>query len=245
MGVRDLWTVMWREWKELVVWDGAWITGLSLTAFAGLIGVLLPWLVGPSWVESPWVLLFWIWMPLFLVTTVTADSFAGERERHTLETLLATRLPDRAILLGKIGAAVLWVWGATMACLPLGLLTLNLVHDGSGWLLYDPLQAAGMAGVTLLAALLGAALGVLVSLRTRSVRQAQQVLAVAVLALFLGPAMAVKALPFEWTGRLMELIVLGDPAVVALGGVGILAVLDSGLLVLAGLRFRRRRLLLD
>lgn len=241
----DLWTVMWREWKELVVWDGAWITGLSLTAFAGLIGVLLPWVVGPAWIESSWVLLFWIWMPLFLVTTVTADSFAGERERHTLETLLATRLPGRAILLGKIGAAVLWVWGATVVCLPLGLLTLNLVHDGSGWLLYDPLQAAGMGGLTLLAALLGAALGVLVSLRTRSVRQAQQILAVAVLALFLGPAMAIKMLPFEWTGWLMELIVLGDPAIVALGGVGVLAVLDSGLLVLAGLRFRRRRLLLD
>ncbi len=243
--MRDIWTVAWREWKELVVWDGAWITALSLGAFAGLIGVLLPWLVGAAWVEAPWVLLFWIWMPLFLVTTVTADAFAGERERHTLETLLATRLPDRAILLGKVGAAVLWVWGATMACLPLGLLTLNLAHDAPTLLLYAPLQATGIAGVALLAALLGASFGVLVSLRTSTVRQAQQVLAVTVLSLFLVPAMVLKALPFAWTGRLMELVVLGDPAVIALGGAGVLAVLDALLLLLAGLRFRRRRLLLD
>lgn len=241
----DVWTVMWREWRELAVWDGAWITALSLGAFAGLIGVLLPWLVGAAWVEAPWVLLFWIWMPLFLVTTVTADTFAGERERHTLETLLATRLPDRAILTGKIGAAVVWVWGATMACLPLGLLTLNLTHRSGGLIVYGPGLAAGITGVTLLAALLGAALGVLVSLRVASVRQAQQVLAVTVLVLFLVPAMAIKALPFAWTGRVVETVVLGDPAHVALAAVGVLGALDALFLLLAELRFRRRRLMLD
>lgn len=242
--MRDVWTVMWKEWRELAVWDGAWVTVLSLAAFAGLIGVLLPWQVGRAWVEAPWVLLFWVWMPLFLVTTVAADAFAGERERHTLETLLATRLPDRAILAGKVGAAVLWVWGATMACLPLGLVTLNLTQEAPGWLLYEPGVAASIAAATLLAALLGAALGVLVSLRVASVRQAQQILAVSVIALFLLPVLAVRALPFGWSGRLLEVVVLGDPGTVALGAVGVLAVLDGLFVALAGLRFGRRRLLL-
>lgn len=241
----DFRTVVWREWRELAVWDGAWITVLSLGAFAGLIGVFLPWQVGRAWVEAPWVLFFWVWMPLFLVTTVTADTFAGERERHTLETLLATRLPDRAILAGKIAAAVLWVWGATVICLPIGLVTLNLAHDGPGWLVYGPGFAAGITAATLLAALLGAALGVLVSLRMASVRQAQQVLAVAVMALFVVPVIGIKALPFDWTARLMELVVLGDPATVALGAVGVLAILDAFFLLLADLRFQRQRLLLD
>ena len=35
-----------------------------------------------------------------------ADGIPGERERHTLETLLASRLSDRSILLGKVMAAV-------------------------------------------------------------------------------------------------------------------------------------------
>ena len=34
----------------------------------------------------------WMWFSLLLVINVVADSFAGERERHTLETLLASRL---------------------------------------------------------------------------------------------------------------------------------------------------------
>lgn len=243
--MRDVWTVMWREWRELAAWDGGWLTLLGVGSFALLIGVLLPALVGPAWVSAPWVLLFWIWMPLFLVTTVAADTFAGERERHTLETLLASRLPDRAILAGKVGAAVLWVWGATIACLPLGLVTLNLIRKAPGWIVYEPRLAVGIAAVALLAALLGAALGALVSLRMASVRQAQQVLAVAVLALFLVPAIGAKALPFGWAGRLLEAIVLGDPAHVALGAVGVLAALDAGFLVCAALRFRRRRLVLD
>ena len=242
--MRDVWTVMWREWRELAAWDGGWITVLSLGAFAGLIGVLLPWQVGPGWVQAPWVLLFWIWMPLFLVTTVAADTFAGERERHTLETLLATRLPDRAILVGKVGAAVLWVWGATVACLPIGLVTLNLTHEGPGWLLYDPAVAACIVAATLLAALLGAALGVLVSLRVASVRQAQQILAVTVIALFLLPVLAVKALPFGWSGRLLEILVFGEAGAVALGAVVVLSILDGLFLALAGLRFGRRHLLL-
>lgn len=236
---------MWREWRELAVWDGGWITLVTLAAFAGLIGVLLPWQLGPSWVKAPWVFLLWLWMPLFLVTTVTADTFAGERERHTLETLLATRLPDGAILTGKVLAAVSWVWGATMLCVPLGVVTLNLTHGSEGPLLYKPAVAAGIAGVTLLAALLGAAMGVLVSLRVASVRQAQQVLAIAVMVLFLAPVLAVKALPWAWANDLFRVFLLGDPAGVALVCVGVLAVLDALLLWLAGSRFQRGKLLLD
>ena len=70
-----------------------------------VFGVFLPLQNGASWVTSPITMVYWAWMPLMLVTGVIADSFAGERERHTLETLLASRLPDRAILLGKVAAA--------------------------------------------------------------------------------------------------------------------------------------------
>ena len=57
----------------------------------GLLGVMLPWQMGRAWIESPLSLAVWAWMPLMLMAGLIADSFAGERERHTLETLLASR----------------------------------------------------------------------------------------------------------------------------------------------------------
>jgi ABC-type Na+ efflux pump permease subunit len=59
------------------------------------------------------------------------DSIAGERERQTLETLLASRLPDRAILLGKVAAITLLGWLLlALGALP-GILHQALTPDGA------------------------------------------------------------------------------------------------------------------
>ena len=72
-----------------------------------------------------------------------ADSFAGERERHTLETLLASRLSDRAILFGKIAACIAYGWLMAMLCVLVGTITENVSHwegqvlcstDSASWL---------------------------------------------------------------------------------------------------------------
>lgn len=241
--IRDTWTVAWKEWKELATWDGGWVALTSFLALAGLVGVVLPWQVGPAWVRSPWAMLFWAWLPLFLVTTVIADSFAGERERRTLETLLATRLPDGAILAGKVAAAVGWVWAATLLCLPLGLLTVNVVHVEGGLLLYSPQAAAGIAVLALLAALLGAGIGALVSLGATSVRHAQQTLTIAVLVLFFLPVLALRILPDAWVEPLVWILVEGSTGSLALWAATVLGLLDLGVLAIAARRFRRDRLI--
>lgn len=243
--LRDTWTVMWREWKALAGWDAGWVTFTSLGAFAALVGVFLPWQVGPAWLDAPWVMLFWAWMPLFLVTTVAADSFAGERERRTLETLLATRLPDRALVAGKVGAAVIWIWGATVLCLPLGVVTVNLAHGGAGVLLYDPYLVVAIAAIAFLAALLGAATGALVSLRVSSVRQAQQVLAIGVMVLLVVPVLGVQLLPGAVSGWVIATLLTGDPARISAVFALALATVDLALLALVTARFQRRRLILD
>ena len=66
----------------------------SLVILVGVFGVFLPLQSGAEWVQSPATVFYWGWVPLMLVGGAVADSFAGERERHTLETLLASRLPD-------------------------------------------------------------------------------------------------------------------------------------------------------
>lgn len=240
----DVWTIMRKEWRELSLVDGGWVAFSSVLAFVLLVGVLLPWQLGAMWVRSTWVLIFWAWMPLFLVTTITADSFAGERERHTLETLLATRLPDWTILVGKVLAAVTWVWGATLICVPVGLATVNLAYPVDRPILYDLPTALGVAAVTLLAGLFGAALGVLVSLRAASVRQAQQTLTIFVMVLFLAPILALRLLPPGWTAEVVGFLTAGDTAAVAFALGAVFLGLDAVLLLLALARFQRSRLLL-
>ena len=105
--IADVLTVAWKEWRELLQLGGSHRGGrFSLVILVLVFGVFLPFQSGAEWVESPATVFYWGWVPLMLVSGAVADSFAGERERHTLETLLASRLPDRAILLGKMAAAV-------------------------------------------------------------------------------------------------------------------------------------------
>src|SRR5678816_1960154 len=105
--MRDLRTVIWKEWREFR--DQLFKLkrgGLSALVIVVLLGLITPLQLGPSWIASPLMLFYWPFLAGSMVSTLIADAVAGERERHTLETLLATRLPDASILLGKMLAAV-------------------------------------------------------------------------------------------------------------------------------------------
>ncbi len=239
--MRDVWTVLLKELKELTNADGVWVALTTVVVFLLFVGIVIPWMLGISWLRAPWAVLMWAWIPFFVVTTVTADSVAGERERRTLETLLATRLPDAAILIGKILAAVAGVSAVTILCLPLGLATLNIAVPGGPHL--PPIsQIAALVAVILSGSTFGAALGVLVSIRADSVRQAQQTLAISAIALFLGPMVLVRLLPESWTSDLVNAMMLGSPVRSAAILATVLAAITAPLLAIALFRFRRRRI---
>ncbi len=240
----DIRTVMWKEWKEILSWGGS-RGKVGLLIFVGVFGIFLPLQMGQAWVESPVVLVYWAWVPLFLVTSVIADAFAGERERHTLETLLASRLPDRAILFGKVGAAVGYGVGITWLNLLLGLVTANLVHGQGKLLLYPPVVGWGIVGLSLLAAGLAASAGVLVSLRAATVRQAQQALSIAIMVLLFVPVFGIQALPAGWKARLLEMFMVMDMTRLVVIAVVILTALNAGLLAVAMAHFQRARLILE
>src|SRR5499427_4944934 len=68
--------------------------------------------------------LFWV-VPVPLTPAVAADSFVGERERFSLEPLLATPLATTQVLLGKLTASVLpAVLGTFLGVLVLWAMTL-------------------------------------------------------------------------------------------------------------------------
>lgn len=189
------------------------------------------------------MLLSWGWAPLLLLSHVVVDAVAGERERHTLETLLASRLPDRAILIGKMAAAIAYGLVITVGSLALGLLTVNLSAWGGDLLVYSPATLAGVLITTFLGAILIAALGVLVSLRAATVRQAGQIMGAAVLLVAFVPVLAVRAVLRWWhtAGQPLsatETLVLGSVVL------GTLVLVAAALVASAVLRFRRSRLAL-
>src|SRR5512134_1889178 len=163
----DVFTVMWKEWKELLQFQGSSRSGLiGLLIMIAIFGIVMPLQWGAMWVESGASLTLWLVIPMTLAATIVADSFAGERERHTLETLLASRLSDRAILLGKISAAVIFEWVITQLVFLVALIPTNILHGRSGWILYTPAIALSGMLLSLLVATLVSVIGVMVSLHS-------------------------------------------------------------------------------
>jgi len=72
---------------------GAYLEGLSGYTDVQKVAILPIKIIG---------LPFFLLIPLLMSGIITSDSFAGERERNTLETLLVTPIRDWELLLGKI-----------------------------------------------------------------------------------------------------------------------------------------------
>jgi ABC-2 type transport system permease protein len=183
-------------------------------------------------------------MPFLLVSSVVADSFAGERERHTLETLLATRLSDRSILIGKIIAALAYGWGLTIVSALLSLVTINVTYGGGRLLLFPWKIGFGVIAISLLIAGMSAGLGVLISLRAATVRQAQQTFSLAFFILFI-PLFFLPMLPNEWKLKITQALVKVNMDIIVMAALGILLIFDLALFTAAAARFQRTRLILE
>ena len=126
---------------------------------------------------------FFLIVPLMVASVIAADSFAGEKERKTLEALLYTPTSDRELLTGKFLAAwlpavgvavlgfVLYVTVANIAAWPIigGILLPNLM-----WLLLVFWVAPAVAAT-------GLAVSVLISARAEGFQDAYQLSAIVVL----------------------------------------------------------------
>lgn len=251
----DFITVLWKEWKEIVLergsvgglvsWNGAsgWARPVILIA---IVGIFIPWRLPPERFFVATELLLPVFLSAFVITAVIADSFAGERERHTLETLLASRLSDRAILFGRIVASMAYGWLMSIACILTGLITVNvrnwrgeilIYHDAASWLII-------LLGPPLLGGAITTA-GVLVSLHAATVRQAQQTLAVGFLVLFFAVIFGSGNLPMEWKVWFGRILFTWSQTGLVLGAAGVLLAVDLALLFAGMARFQRSRLVLD
>jgi len=244
--IRDTFTILRKEWLEfrdqlLRIRRG----GFSAIVIVLLLGIVTPLQFGPEWLNS-WVVMFYFpTLASSMASALIVDAIAGERERQTLESLLATRLPDAAILFGKMLAALSYGCAFVAVNAIAATLTLNIAFPQQAPLFFQPRFGTLLTLLTVAACLAQTGIGVFISLRATTVRQAQQTFGVIMLVLFLAPTIAFQFLPddkrasivFTVRGWGQERIALTAAAV--LGSIGVLAALS------AWGRFRRGKLALE
>ena len=234
----DILTMMWKESKDLL-FQGGWRASIRPLFVIAIMGVYLPLQLGALWVElTPLAMILQLWIPFFVIISFIGDAIAGERERHTLETLLASRMPDRAILLGKVVTTVLYAWGMGILSILLGLVLVDLFRTQGNWVFYPLDLFVDAIVLILLASILAASAGVLVSLKVSTVRQAQQILSIGTIVLVFGGTFVLRALPASFISSL-------SAAQFWLLVMAVIAVLDAILLGLSLVSFQRSRLILS
>lgn len=244
--ISDILTVAGKELREILTFGGD-TRGrgkLSLVIFILIFGIVIPIQNGREWVTSPMNIMVWGWMPFLWVSGIVADLFAGERERHTLEALLATRLSDQSILFGKLFAALTYGFTLTWLIMIASLITVNVAFGREGLLFYPLNMTLGALVFSILISGLSACIGVLVSLRAGSVRQAQQAMSAGMLVLFL-PFMLIQFIPKTWLNTAENILQNVQPVQVAIGLVIVLLIVETILIVIAKQLFQRSRLILD
>jgi ABC-2 type transport system permease protein len=240
----DFWTVLWKEWRSLVG-GRARRQLLLIGGLLGLQSLIFPIQDPRGWVSDPVTMgLLGVVMPMLVVSVIVPDAIAGERERHTLATLLASRLPDRAILYGKLAFAVGLAWLTGLLMLVVALVVANLAAGSAGPLIYETGTLVAVVAVGFLVSLLAGGIGFFVSLRASTAQEAQQVTGVGImLPLMLASVALMVVLGNEDLRGMLEGLRSLDPRLTVVGVMGAIAIVDAVLLMAADRRFRRGRLL--
>lgn len=245
--MNDIMTIVGKELNEF--WKARGSLRSRLVSFLPILlvwGVYLPLQQRDIWMAAPEGLGVWFMvLPLILAGGTAADSFAGERERHTLETLLATRLSDRDIFVGKVLATVIYCAGIVWSCALLTLITFNVTRGTRPVFMYSLSVLLLLTLGTILISLLMTGIGVLVSLKAASVRAAAQIFSVITLAVFLGGPVLLQALPESAKETIARALSTGNLTTIGIAAGLVILVADVVVLALGVARFQRTRLILE
>ncbi len=177
--IDDIRAMVWKERKSLFRFRGSRTRFIVILASPLLLVIYTAIERGGGFGDDFLAVIIAVFIPAILVTTTIPDSIAGERERRTLTTLLASRLPDSAILTGKLAVSIAFSWGLTLGILAVGLITATITETVKGKasiVLFSPTIGVSSVALSLLVAVLISSAGVMVSLRARSVQEAAQLL---------------------------------------------------------------------
>lgn len=237
----DIKTILWKEMKSWMRYQGSRSRTIMTLISPLIIAIYFPISMESEWTQTYWPLVMAFLVPTMIAGLTVPDSFAGEKERNTLPTLLASRLPDRAILFGKMifGIATSWIAGLIM--LVVALVVVNIAASEGQLLFYAPKVLIAFLGISLLMATVTTSAGVLISMRSSTAQEASQLL----ISILLMPPML---LGVGATTLLMgngDFIESLDGDLILLIVAGVLLVGSIGLTLAAMRRFRRARLVFD
>jgi ABC-2 type transport system permease protein len=239
----DIMTIIWKESKGLFKQGKSRSKSILVLATpVFMFGIILPIQFREEWLSMAWSLAIALFTPLILIAPTICESFAGERERHTLETLLASRLPDRSILFGKMIISILYGFGMTIFLLLMSLVVVNLLMWNGKFQFYQLSILLADLGLGALFSGLMVTLGILVSLRSATVQSAQQMLMMIIVIPIFGLQAIIFLFPMEKTREFLGRFNLNQFLLIFLG---ILLLVDLGLLLAALSRFKRSRLILN
>ena len=248
---RNFHAMLWKEWlgiKSMFLPPNFFLSGIwGLMVVIIAFGIYEPFKTGPDWIFSP-IMLFSsvILIPFCISGTMTPDSFAGERERHTLEPLLATPLSDQVLLYGKIVFPASLGWTASMVAMLAGIFAANNFTLSSN-LFMSRIDTILFTSVGSLAfSIFITILGVAASLHALNVMQAQLKLATAIFPLLLIPAFLIGPFsPIQLRSAASQLLLsISVNHLLLWVTVGTMAV--NGILVMiTQARFHRKELIMD
>lgn len=239
MAASQVAAVLWKEWRETFrLGRGMRSTGLRflmLIVFAAVLG----WRKGPTFGRDLSTIVLLVEFTVLATIPIVTDVFAGEKERHTLETLLASSASERDILLGKFLAILgIGVGFAFVAC---------LVEVATVLARFGASSLIGMSWAIILSGLLlGAAsgallasLGVVYSLHSSTVRSANQLFAYTLVGLLFITSLAARTLPETWVATVAGWRMRTPPAIQVLAAVAIMTGLSSIILGTGLATFKR------
>ena len=186
-----------------------------------------------------YIMVLYFFAPFFLIIPVMAssvmgsDSFAGERERKTIEALLATPISDSELLLGKILVSFIPAMLVTFVSFGVYATIVDALTVGmfNGMLLLPNVNFLIMIfGVAPTIALCSIGLTVIISAKVKGFKEAQQISVVLLL--------PVLGLVFA---QISGVLVLGPLVLAAL--IGVLAIVDVAVFYVGVKIFRREEIL--
>ena len=237
----DIKTVIWKEARVLFRGRSTKSNYFRQMFAPVILATVFPITWGPDWVSDIPALIIAFITPAVIVGVMIPDSFAGERERHTLNTLLASRLPDKTIVLGKMLLPILVGVGGALGLSLVSLIVVNIVHGEGSVLLYTLPITWGIFSLSILSSLLLASGGVLISFGASTAQEATQKLMMFVIV----PAMVIQVVPLLFRDQVYELIKNLEGYQVLALFCGVLFVMDVILFILALKRFKRSQLIFD
>lgn len=205
--MENLSTMLWKEWKEYMVRGNSKIDNfLLLVGFPVFLvlffGVYFPWSTGSILLGSIFSLMTYMLFPIVFVTGLVMESFIGERREHTLETLLASCIPDNAIVLGKVVAAFGYVSIPLAISFVIGLAIIAISRGVSSIFNTMMTLELGIFIISILACLLSAFISALASLKAKTMIDAQiffiAIVFALVVATIIAPLVVLSLIPAEW-----------------------------------------------